>query len=179
MKAEIDALSGSARAATVNWNTQRKILEDLEKKKAERQKGYEERLNWAKNGNKDGVGFFEPVYEKDSGLIDLTTLGQAIKGSDNVPLKGSEKLMANFRADVAEVAKLADLIVKQRKEFQTIGTQINLTEQRLRAISEIRDSVQSELFYLSTFEVNVYETRETVLRRKKQLNGRLTELDSK
>ena len=41
-----------------------------------------------------------------------------------------------------------------------------------------REVVQSEMFYLSTFEVNVYETRETVFRRKKQLDNRLAELNT-
>ena len=40
----------------------------------------------------------------------------------------------------------------------------------------IRDSIQSEWFFLSSFEVNVYETRETVLRRERQLRNRLKAL---
>jgi hypothetical protein len=182
MKAEIESLNRLATAATSNWNTQRKILEGVEAKRAERLKGYEERLTWAKNGNKDGIGFFEPVYEKDgSGLLDLTPagVGAPIKGSDNLPLKGSEKLMANFQADVTEVAKLEAQIKLQREKFQEISKDIGLTEQRLRRISEIREAVQAELFILDTFEVNVYETRETVLRRKKQLDQRLSELGKK
>jgi hypothetical protein len=43
-------------------------------------------------------------------------------------------------------------------------------------MGDIRDEVQSERYFLETFEVNVYETRETVLRRKKQLLQRLAEL---
>ena len=179
MKAEIDVLSLNAKFASANWNVQRTTLEGLEKKRAVRLKGYEERLVRAKNGNKDGIGFFEPVYEKDSGMIDLANDGPPIKGSDDLPLKGSEKLMANFQADIAEVAKLADQIVTQRKKFQEISKDIELTEQRLRRISEIREAVQAELFFLATFEVNVYETRETVLRRKKQLDVRLSELGTK
>jgi hypothetical protein len=37
----------------------------------------------------------------------------------------------------------------------------------------IRDSAQAEVFFLSTFEVNVFETRETVFRRERQLRARL------
>ena len=37
----------------------------------------------------------------------------------------------------------------------------------------IRDNTQAELFFLSTFEVNVFETRETVFRRERQLRDRL------
>src|SRR5436305_2045118 len=47
------------------------------------------------------------------------------------------------------------------------------TEARAIKRAEIRDSVQSELFFLSTFEVNVFETRETVFRRERQLRNRL------
>jgi len=36
--------------------------------------------------------------------------------------------------------------------------------------------VQAELFFLSTFEVNVFETRETVFRRERQLRDRLRTL---
>jgi len=179
MKAEIDALAQTAKAASANWGTQRKILEELEKKRVERLRVYEERLAWAKNGNpKDnGNGFYEPVYEKDSNLLDVNAApGAPIKGTDNLPLKGSEKLLANFQKDVKEVVDHEDNIVKQRKKFKVISEEVTRTEERLRSITDIRDSVQAELFYLATFEVNVYETRETVLRRKKQLVGRLSEL---
>jgi hypothetical protein len=181
MDEEAEALKQTATAASANWGTQRKILEELEKKRAERLKGYEVRLNWARNGNpdKEGNAFFEPVYEKEgTGLLDLAAerLGAPIKGSDNLPLKGSEKLLANFEKDVKEVVLFEGEIVKRREDFKKIAIVIDRTEKRLRSMTDIRDSVQSELFFLETFEVNVYETRETVLRRKKQLVGRLTEL---
>jgi hypothetical protein len=178
MQAEIDTLARTAKAASDNWGTQRKILEKLEKTQGDRLKQYEERLKWAKTGNPEekGNAFFEPVYEKDSGMLDLATLGKPIKGSDNLPLKGSETLLANFNTDVAEVAKYAEQIVMQRNAFAKISIDIRQTEDRLLKITEIREAVQSELFYLETFEVNVYETRETVLRRKKQLDVRIAEL---
>jgi|ERR1700722_11002478 hypothetical protein len=181
MKAEIDALVETAKNANGNWGTQRKILEDLEKKRIERRNLYEERLNWARNGNpKDGGnGFYEPVYEKDTGLLDLTTVGAPIKGSDNLPLKGSEKLLVNFQNDVNDVVKFEQQIVTRRKDFEKISKEVTRTEERLRSMTDIRDSVQAEKFFLETFEVNVYETRETVFRRKKQLVGRLAELGMK
>jgi hypothetical protein len=181
MKAEAESLARLASAASGNWGAQRKVLEDLEKKHAERLKGYEERLNWAKNGNpKDnGNGFYEPVYEKDSGLLDLTTVGAPIKGTDNLPLKGSEKLLANFQNDVNEVAKYEKQIVMNRNAYGKLSAEITRTEERLRSMIDIRESIQTELFFLVSFEVNVYETRETVLRRKKQLLGRLAELSGK
>jgi hypothetical protein len=141
-------------------------------------KEYNVRLDWARNGNpKDnGNGFYEPVYEAESGLLDLGKAGAPIKGSDNLPLKGTEKLLVNFQNDVNEVVKFEQLIVTRRKEFEKIGKEIARTEERLRSITDIRESVQSELFFLASFEVNVYETRETVFRRKKQLVNRLAEL---
>lgn len=178
MKAEIESLGRMATAASGNWGKQRKMLEDLEVRRAQRQDMYKERLTWARTGNKkdNGNGFYEPVYEKDSGMLDLTTVGAPIKGADNLPLKGAETLLANYIADVDEVAKLSEQIVMQRKEFANLSGQILQTESKLLKVGEIREAVQSELFYLASFEVNVYETRETVLRRKKQLDDRLKEL---
>jgi hypothetical protein len=180
-KGQIEKLGEEAKAASSNWGRQRKILEELEGKRAERLKRYDERLKWAREGNpKDNNnGFYEPVYEKDSGLLDLNTVGRPIRGSDNQPLKGSETLLTNFSADVQEVAKLTEQIVAQREKYVALGSDIRLTEDKLLKMIVIREAVQAELFFLSTFEVNVYETRETVLRRKKQLDSRLTELSAK
>jgi hypothetical protein len=181
LKEEIDLLGRAATAASGNWGAQRKVLDDLEKKRADRQKEYAVRLDWTQNGNpnKDGAGFFEPVYEARSGLLDLTTVGEPIKGSDNLPLKGVGKLGATFNADVEKAAAQTKLITNYRDQFKALGIEILNTEKRLLKIGEIRDSVQAELFYLETFEVNVYETRETVLRRKRQLTSRLAELGLK
>jgi hypothetical protein len=179
MQADVDALALTASSASVNWGTQRRILIDLEEKRAKRLKGYEERLKWTRTGNpKDkGNGFYELVYEE--GFINLDTPGAAIKGPDNEPLKAAENLLSTFQADVAESNKLADLITKQRKAFAAIAAGVNLFSTRLERMTAIRESVQAEEFYLKSFEVNVYETRETVLRRKKQLVGRLAELGGK
>jgi hypothetical protein len=64
----------------------------------------------------------------------------------------------------------------QREAFKKIADNVNLFNTRLERMTAIRESVQAEAFHLKSFEVNVYETRETVLRRKKQLVGRLNEL---
>jgi hypothetical protein len=178
MKAEVEALTRTAAAASANWGAQRKILEAVEERRAERLKKYAERLAWAKTGNPkdESNGFYEPTYEKDGGLLDLATLGKPIKGSDNKPLKGSETLLNNFVLDVDEVARLESQIVAQRNAFVTIAAQIRQAEDKLLKMTDIREAVQGELFFLETFEVNVYETRETVLRRKKQLDLRLGQL---
>jgi hypothetical protein len=180
LKDEIDNLGRAAVAASTEWGAQRSRLEGLEKLRATRQKGYAERLEWARNGNpaKDGAAFFEPVYDS-RGFLDLTVVGDPILGDDNQPLRGVNKLGTGVDADVREVDRLAKEVNKRRDEFKQIGTVILDTESRLLKMGVIRDSVQAELFHLASFEVNVYETRETVVRRKRQLAGRLTELGVK
>ena len=88
----------------------------------------------------------------------------------------ADLLLTNFSDDVKTVAELAEKSVKHREEYAKLSAQILIDEERLLKMIVIRDSVQGELFYLSSFEVNVYETRETVLRRQKQLVYRLMEL---
>jgi hypothetical protein len=183
LQADITQLGNTAKAASSAWGAQLKIVEDLQARRADRLKKFAERLKWARVGKPDaekpdlnGCGFFEPVYDKSTGLIDLTKRGDPILGPNNKPLRGSDTLMTNYSADVEEVARLSKLIVKQREAFQALSPVVLEKETELLKMGEIRDAVQSELFYLSSFEVNVYETRETVLRRKKQLAGRLADL---
>jgi hypothetical protein len=181
LKDEIDNLGRAAVAASTEWGAQRTRLEGLETLRANRQKGYAERLEWARNGkpdHKDGAAFFEPVYDS-RGMLDLSVVGDPILGDDNRPLRGVNKLGTTVAADAREVVRLSQEISKLRDQFKTIGTQILDTESRLLRMGVIRDSVQAELFHLASFEVNVYETRETVVRRKKQLTARLAELGVK
>ena len=65
---------------------------------------------------------------------------------------------------------------QQRGLFDEKSKTVSDTEKKLLATTVIRDSIQSEWFFLSSFEVNVYETRETVLRRERQLRNRLKAL---
>lgn len=184
LKADIDALGRAAVAASANWGAQRKALEEAEALRAKRLKGYEQRLVWTRTGNPahkdaDGnptdAGFFEPVYDA-TGLLDLATVGPPIKGPDNRPLKGVDKLGTDIAKDTALILDYTDDIDKQLKVFEKVSADVVAVEARLRRMAEIRDTVQAERFYLDTFEVNVYETRETVLRRKRQLVQRLAEL---
>ncbi|HVL14624.1 MAG TPA: hypothetical protein VM529_18775 [Gemmata sp.] len=119
------------------------------------------------------------MYETNAGrptaLIDHTKLGPAYK-LGGVVLRGADTLKTSFDSDVLAVAELEKQIVAQIKEFDRLGGEILVEEDRLLRMSDIRTNVQAELFYLASFEVNVYETRETVLRRKQQLVRRLTEL---
>jgi hypothetical protein len=183
LKDDIDRLGRAAAAASSTWGAQLQRLEELEDLRGTRLKGYENWVAWAKTGNPrdNGTGFYEPVYDPATGLIDLTQPSPqvprpAIVGPDNLPLKGVDALGDTFTADVDAVAKLAKEIDASRMKFKSLGVEILQTEARLLKMGEIRDSVQAELFYLATVELNVYETRETVLRRKRQLSNRLAEL---
>jgi hypothetical protein len=125
--------------------------------------------------------------------------GKPVQAVDGAPLPGAEKLLDSITADVTETNRLNDAIRKLREgekelkterdfreadgytkaeEYKKLGDRelIKYTralELRVGKMREIRDTVQAELFFLSTYEVNVYETRETVLRRERQLRKRL------
>jgi hypothetical protein len=180
LKADIDSLARAADVKSGTWGARLKELEALEALRADRLKGYAERLKWAREGNpKDGGNaFYEPVLVESDGmkLIDLSAKGEPIRGVNNLPLKGADTLLKSFSADVAKVAEMSQAVEKQRKAFGELGVRILATEERLNKMNVIRDSVQNELFYLATFEINVYETRETVFRRQRQLVQRLAEL---
>jgi hypothetical protein len=186
LKQDIDSLGRAASAASAGWGVQRKKLEDLEARRIERQKVYDQRIAWMKTGNpnKAGAAFFQPVYEKDAGgkatsVLDIAQLGEPVNGPDALPLKGADTLLANFSKDVAATIDYQNQKDVLYKEYDSLGVDILKEETRLLAMSKIRESVQAELFYLSSFEVNVYETRETVLRRKRQLDLRLRELGAR
>lgn len=184
LKAEIDRLGRAAVAASENWGTNRKVLEHAEQVRVARQKVYAERLVWTrtgnpnykdKSGNRTGAGFFEPVFDS-SGLLDLRTLGPPLMGPDQRDLQGVDTLGKTISTDADLILKYQSDIDEKTKEFERVSNQVTETELRLRRMGDIRDVVQSEKFFLDTFEVNVYETRETVLRRKKQLVQRLEQL---
>ncbi len=191
LDAEAKALTRAANIASGVWGANLKTLETLEDRRDFRQAEFAKRLQWAKTGKDGKNAFFKPIYEKDINgketsvmkLYDLDAagkpvqvLGEPVIGPDGQPLKGSETLLTNFSDDVKKVVELSQLIVKHREKYAELSIEILKDEDRLLRMIKIRDSVQGELFYLSSFEVNVYETRETVLRRQKQLVLRLLEL---
>ncbi len=183
LKQDIESLGRSASAASGAWGAQLKVLEDLEARRIVRKKEYDVRLGWAKIGNPkdDKNAFYKPVYEKDAAgkftsFLDVTKVGDAIKGPNDLPLKGADTLLADFSKDVTATVEFEKQVEEKVKEYDALGTQIIAEEARLLKMFEIRAQVQAEAFYLSSFEVNVYETRETVFRRKKQLVQRLIEL---
>jgi hypothetical protein len=189
LEEEAKALTRSAAVASEAWGTNLKLLEERERYRAGRSAGYAERLRWAKKGNlkdpvdKDnpksaGKGFYEPVIDPASKLYDLTTVagiprGKAVLGTDGTPLPGSDGLLDSLAGDTAAIQELNAQILKQRSLYKQLQVQVGETEVRVDKMGKIRDSVQAELFFLSSFEVNVFETRETVFRREKQLRNSL------
>jgi hypothetical protein len=190
MKNDIDALTRGAAAASQSWGAQLKALENREKVRADRRKGYDLRLQWARTGNpkdlidpadpKSGKGFYEPVIDPATNLHDLTKLGNPILGTDGTPLRGTDNLLATIERDTAAITDKPDglnaQIVAQRQLYAKLSADVIATEARMIKMGTIRDSVQAELFYLAGFEVNVFETRELVVRRERQLRARLKEL---
>ena len=137
---------------------------------------YTQRLDWARNGSKPkdplSPGFF---VEKDPGVIPKEP-EPTEKGPDNDVLKGADTLEKRRTADVQALVDLTAAVAKARVRYAELTKEIVRNEARLVAMTTIRDEVQAEAFYLAAVEVNVYETRETVLRRKRQLDRRLAEL---
>lgn len=191
LKADALALTRTAGFASQSWGANLKVLEEREKVRADRKAAYAERLRWARKGNlKDridpanpnspGKGFYEPVIDPVTNLHDLAPgaapKGKAVIGVDGRPLPGLDGLLGALTGDSNRIVELTEQIAEQQKAFDKLSAEVLLTESRAIRMGAIRDSVQSELFYLSTFEVDVYETRETVLRRVRQLRGRLKEL---
>jgi hypothetical protein len=191
LKADANALTRTAGFASQSWGANLKVLEDREKVRADRKVAYAERLRWARKGNpKDlvdpgnpksaGKGFYEPVIDPVTNLHDLAPgaapKGKAVNGVDGRPLPGLDGLLGTLGVDSNRIVELTDQIAEQQKVFDKLSGEVLATESRAIRMGVIRDSVQAELFYLSTFEVDVYETRETVLRRVRQLRARLKEL---
>jgi hypothetical protein len=187
LKQEHDNLGRAASVASGIWGKEHKRLLAAEKRRADRQAEWKRRAQWIRTGHpsppdaKDAEpGFFERVYEqdasgKDTAYLDHTKLGASVK-QGGVALRGADKLKDLYENDVLAVAELEKQIEARLKEYDALGVAIETEERRLLKMMDIRAAVQAELFYLSSFEVNVYETRETVFRRKAQLVRRLTEL---
>ncbi|MCI0705539.1 MAG: hypothetical protein L0241_31145 [Planctomycetia bacterium] len=110
------------------------------------------------------------------GVTRIVPKGRPVLAIDGKPLRGADNLLATLDKDVEEINKLNAEILKQRKRYEELSGQLALLEDQLIKMGVIRESVQSELFFLDSFEVNVLETRDTVARREKQLRARLKEL---
>ncbi|AWM41429.1 hypothetical protein GobsT_75230 [Gemmata obscuriglobus] len=195
LKAEIDSLGEAAKAASGLWGETLKSLEAHERFRANRRNGYAQLIEYAHKGNpkdlidpanpKSGKGFYLPVVDPKTRLYDLSfdaagrPKGEAVLGSEvgadgkALPLPGLDALTNSVSADTQRIELLTKEITDQRRLYDTLSAEVLATEKRLVAMNTIRDSVQAELFFLDTFEVDVFETRETVQRRASQLRGRL------
>jgi len=185
LKAETEALARTANVASGTWGAAREELKKLEELRDVRRKAFAERLEWAHKGNPKNAkkaAFFTTVMEKDPktgktlATVDVTKLGAPVVGPDDQPLQGVEGLLANVTNDTKEIERLALQIAKHREDYKALSKDIREDDERLVKMIVIRDAVLAERFYLDSFEVNVYETRETVLRRQRQLRLRLAEL---
>ncbi len=189
MKTDIETNTRAAAVANNQWGVHLKTLEDREKFRADRRKAFADRTRWAHVGNpkdlidpvnpKSGKGYYMPVIDSATKLYDLSVdatgkpKGEAILGSDGTPLPGLDNLLNSVTNDVKEINELNKQIVEQRLLFNKLSAEVIATEVRMIKMAEIRDSVQSELFFLRSFEVNATEAEGTVYRREKQLRNRL------
>lgn len=184
LEAEIKSLGTAAIVESNRWGDQLRDLEKREAVRADRKAKFAQRLAMAREGNKADKakgepGFYEYVMDPASNLIDVNRLGPVVLGPDGQPLKGANTLLATFNSDTKLVESLAREVQKLRQDFEAVGIEVVDAELRLLKQTEIREQLLAELLALSASEVNVYEERETVLRRLKQLKGRLGIFDKK
>lgn len=189
LQAEAEALTRSSQLASEAWGVHVKLLDEREKERATRKVAYAQRIVWAHKGHpkdkvdKDnpaspGKGFYEPFVDTKTRLYNMELVaglprGKAVKGTDDVPLPGLDGLLNSLVGDVTTMQDLNAQIKKQRETYADLQAKTRDVEIRGEKMTVIRDSVLAELFFLSTFEVNVFETRETVRRRETQLRDRL------
>lgn len=187
LKAETESLNRAAAVASEAWGVHARLLDEREKYRAARKAAFAQRLYWAHKGHptdkvdplnpkSPGKGFYEAVVDPTTRLYDTNKLGPAVLGTDGAPLPGLDGLLDTLVGDVTAMQDLNKQIAEGRKEYDKLSAQVGAMELRVVKMGVIRDNVQAELFFLSTFEVNVFETRETVLRRERQLRDRLRTL---
>ncbi len=178
LKEELDQATRAATTASQQLASQLTELQQLERLRAERLRLYETYLTYARTGNPNdkGTGFYEPAFDPNTGLLILPS--KPLLGPDELPLRGADTIGSQYINDVNEVIKLSKQLDAYRMRFQSLGVEILQMEERLRKMTEIRDSVLAELFYLEDVRWNVYEQLEQLLRRQRQLSQRLAELRS-
>ncbi|HUR53587.1 MAG TPA: hypothetical protein VMZ71_05630, partial [Gemmataceae bacterium] len=114
-----------------------------------------------------------------TGLTNLAQPGPEVIGppapgeATGQPLRGSETLLARVNTDVAATILVADQSKKLRLRERELAEDIKATEIRYLKQTDIREHQTNEYLFLAAFEVNVYEDRETVFKRKAQLQRRL------
>jgi len=177
LKAEIDQLTLEARIASQGWGLAYEALGDAEKSRDDRQKAFDQRLVWARTGNRMamGGGFFRDEFLPGSGLIDTDKLGAPIKGPDGNPLRGAETLTQTIEANNQATKTALDAINKLRLEQQQLQKDEKLLQAKVDRQAVFYDNLANEIRYLEAFEINWYEQLGTVQRRKAQLTKRLSE----
>jgi hypothetical protein len=172
LAAEIDALGKTAVAAGGAWGKQLQALQAAEATRDARRTKIAAHLKTARDGKT--VGFYQFKEDPATKLLDLDEkTATPVKGPDNATLKGADTLLAAYNQSVDAVAGFAARSTAARKKQKELGDEVVLTETRLLKQREIRTELLAEAFYLSSFEVNVAEQRDTVVRRRAQLARRL------
>ena len=182
LKGETDALGKAAASLSGRWGGELTQLEQREATRKDRQGKQSARLKVARFGDPAGkvAPFTELLEDAATKLTDLEKPGAVVIGppppgeATGQPLRGSETLLATVNRDVAESIRVAYESQKLRLQERALAVDILATEVRYLKQTDIRENLTNEFFFLSAFEVNVYEDRETVIKRKAQLQRRLS-----
>lgn len=175
MKAESDALFRAAVTANKSWGEAREGLELAEKVRDDRADKFTARLEEART-----KGVFELVRDPATRLVDADRKGPAVVGPDGAPLRGADTLIdlpgGLIDNQKTGLAVLIKEVGEQRAELVRLIDERNLLEGQRRKQVAIREAVLDELYFLRDFGVNWDEERDTVLRRKRQLDARVRQL---
>lgn len=182
LKGEIDSLGKSAAFLSGKWGGELDTVKKREDTRKDRREKHAARLVLARTGTNQGktFAFTELVVDPVSGLTDLGQFGAPVLGppppgeTAGQPLRGADTLLARANADIAASIKVANDSKALRLEEQRLAKDITATDIRYLKQTEIRENLTNEYLFLSAFEVNVYEDRETVFKRKGQLQRRLS-----
>lgn len=179
-KADIDALGKAANGAAAAWGDGIKVLEQKETTRTYRQGKLAARLKVARDGDpKTGIGFTELLEDPVTKLIDVDKVGPPVLGppppgeTAGQPLRGADKLLEFANRDASEIARIAAESKALRLEEKDLQVQVQAVETKYLKQTDIRENLHAEFTFLSAFEVTVYEDRETVFKRKKQLQRQL------
>ena len=180
MKAETETHGRSAVAASRAWGDNVTDLLEKERVRDDRKVKLDARLERARKGPKGKPAFFEQVRDPETKRVVVEREGKMIVGIDGAPLPGADTIADDARALIQDrpngIAAIVDEIAALKVQWKDKLAEADLLEaQRLKQV-EIREGVRNELFFLRGFGVNWDEERETVLRRKRQLDTRLAPL---
>jgi len=187
LAADIDSQGKAAWSANLNWSTNYKAMEAVEAVRATRyeqmfgtkldgSKGAKGLLDYAQEGKEKGAAFLNLSEDSTTRLLVLNPPEDAktvVRGPDDQPLRGTDKLLDQFVADSKEVEAQALLSKMLRAEQKSLGDEIVFVQTKIYKQRDIRDNLVVEASRLEAFEVNASEHMQTVTRRRDQLIGRL------